>query len=269
MKPKVLSNGETVLIVYFGLRPIGAIRRCDEAGDATTLRQIHELEALDEREAEGKSETESTAWKPKETVDPTRLRRWLDDCDETHTCLRQPSGAQKTGKRATANITLIDVVDGRLVPANTDSQYFALSYIWGGITAHQTLSSSFQARSEVGALKAGDPGEDPLPATIRDAMTLVREMGYRYLWVDSLCIVQDDGNAKHEAIRSMDLIYSKAYATLGDLCIHTPPPLVFCIDLSPWNTRAWTFQEKLLSRRCLYFSKQYVYLQCGESVTAE
>lgn len=43
----------------------------------------------------------------------------------------------------------------------------------------------------------------------------------------------------------------------------TPSPLHFALEASRWDTRGWTFQERMLSRRCLYFSERYVYFQCG------
>jgi Heterokaryon incompatibility protein (HET) len=165
-------------------------------------------------------------------------------------------------------------------------------------------------------------------------MALVRALGERYLWVDALCIVQDDEENKTRQIANMDVVYGKAFATVvaihgasadaglpgvrpgtrppqrietlvaeagprdldydpggsdssaanldgrgrvgsfvyrlrqrhQQVTLHlvaTPPPLQFAIEASRWHTRGWTFQECLLSRRCLYFSECYVYFQCG------
>ncbi len=55
---------------------------------------------------------------------------------------------------------------------------------------------------------------DQFPATIADAIALVRALGERYLWVDAICIVQDDRDSKMQDIERMDLIYSRAFATL-------------------------------------------------------
>jgi hypothetical protein len=45
--------------------------------------------------------------------------------------------------------------------------------------------------------------------------------------------------------------------------VATPPPLHFALEASRWDTHGRTFQERLLSRRCLYFSEHYVCFQCG------
>jgi len=54
-----------------------------------------------------------------------------------------------------------------------------------------------------------------LPRTIRDAIHVTSAIGYKYLWVDSLCIVQDDEKDRHNQINMMDEIYSNAALTLA------------------------------------------------------
>ncbi|KAF2106701.1 heterokaryon incompatibility, partial [Lophiotrema nucula] len=53
-----------------------------------------------------------------------------------------------------------------------------------------------------------------IPRTIRDAIKLVRSMGEKYLWVDCLCIEQDNTVQKHFQISRMDIVYSRALATI-------------------------------------------------------
>jgi hypothetical protein len=53
-----------------------------------------------------------------------------------------------------------------------------------------------------------------LPRTIADAMTLVSQIGERYLWVDSLCLVQDDELDKACGVQKMDLVYQGAILTV-------------------------------------------------------
>lgn len=54
-----------------------------------------------------------------------------------------------------------------------------------------------------------------IPRTIRNAMTLTRELGMRYLWVDAVCIVQDDFAGNKEHLDHMPFIYASAYSTLA------------------------------------------------------
>jgi len=76
----------------------------------------------------------------------------------------------------------------------------ALSYVWGGV-----VQPSYQLGSQM-------PGN--LPQTIQDAIDLVRTLGKRYLWVDSLCIDQVDKKDKERQIGKMSNIYSGAYLTI-------------------------------------------------------
>jgi hypothetical protein len=64
------------------------------------------------------------------------------------------------------------------------------------------LDEAFSLRSE------------QLPLVIRDVMELVARLGERYLWMDSLCIVQDDLESKHKQVLQMAAIYSAAHVTI-------------------------------------------------------
>ena len=55
---------------------------------------------------------------------------------------------------------------------------------------------------------------DEIPKTIRDTISLVDQLGIPYLWVDSLCIVQDESESKHAQIQAMAGIYANAYVTV-------------------------------------------------------
>src|SRR3569833_2561032 len=55
---------------------------------------------------------------------------------------------------------------------------------------------------------------DRLPLTFRDAMLFVRKMGLQYLWVDSLCLVQDDPEDLKSGVESMDTIYEQSLFTI-------------------------------------------------------
>ncbi|KAI4644524.1 hypothetical protein J4E93_006429 [Alternaria ventricosa] len=152
----------------------------------------------------------------------------------------------------------------------------------------------------------GTLSKQPLTQTIRDAMTFVKSLGERYLWVDTMCIIQDDAANKASALAQMCAIYSCAMATIvalnGDsadaglpgippttrnttatfvtpglhmversslenvLANHTYDGVdVDCI----YNTRAWTFQERLLSNRSIYFLGEQVYFHCKKQLLCE
>ncbi|EIW52261.1 HET-domain-containing protein [Trametes versicolor FP-101664 SS1] len=88
-----------------------------------------------------------------------------------------------------------------------DGIYVALSYVWGEAQPHKTTNSNKSIYSA---------GIDAslLPQTIRDAIYVAHTLGFRYLWVDSLCIIQDSDEDKLHEIGRMHLIYRHAYLTI-------------------------------------------------------
>lgn len=199
---------------------------------------------------------------------------------------------------------LIDVVEECLVEKTGPCKYIALSYVWGR-AAHlclRTQKSNVVELSEPGALgrnRSDSDKKDTISRSVIDTMELVRKIGQRYLWVDALCIVQDDANEKRRLIHGMDCIYENALLTviaadgldansgLPGICVRSRLPYekVFSIATtkedslklvlarpslgeqiakSYWNTRAWTYQEHCLSTRCLYFTPDEVFFECKE-----
>lgn len=139
-----------------------------------------------------------------------------------------------------------------------------------------------------------------VPRTIRDAIHLSKLVGYRYLWVDALCIVQDDITIRHHQIAQMYDIYHSADVTIvaagGSDCSETIPgvgsdrrpfqdhtvhdipglPLMklpastkYSIEKSKWKTRGWTFQEELCSQRLLVLLPGSAVFTCPSAVYRE
>ncbi|KAF2733324.1 hypothetical protein EJ04DRAFT_439320, partial [Polyplosphaeria fusca] len=138
-------------------------------------------------------------------------------------------------------------------------------------------------------------------SSIDDAMALARLLGYGYLWNDALCIIQDvNPEEKAPHLNNMKAIYSCAnltvaaaagahadyglpgisiprqnhqyYEMVDGLRLATMFPSFGALENSSrllWNTRGWTFQEKLLSKRLLLFTDSQVYFKCFESIWTE
>jgi hypothetical protein len=106
---------------------------------------------------------------------------------------------------------VIDVDEHCLTKLPPKGRYFALSYVWGGVDQPQTKLENVKKLCTPGGL---DRIGGTIPKTITDAMSLVRLLGERYLWVDALCIVQDDNASKRSMIDSMHIVYQNAFLTL-------------------------------------------------------
>ncbi|KAK0671525.1 heterokaryon incompatibility protein-domain-containing protein [Cercophora samala] len=235
------------------------------------------------------------------TIDPDRidissLKRWPEYCEKHHdNCRSDPTGTESP----LTDIILIDVEEHRLVQFPTAPKYTTLSYVWGVLPdILETRISNFASLQLPNALAA--PEILPrLPQTIRDAINVTRDMGERYLWVDRLCIIQDDEANKAQQIASMASIYARgqftiiaadgadANAGLHGVSSSRPFPPLPVLELSPdcrlrpgpeteearyftaWHNRAWTLQERLLSRRSLIFFRGSVIWQCKCSLWAE
>jgi hypothetical protein len=230
--------------------------------------------------------------KLKPLVDRQILRNWIRQCEDRHgNKCHAPKWLGKVEQPSCLKV--IDVERRCIINAPRSCRYLALSYVWGNDQSGRCEKRNITKFRK----KNGLSGKD-LPKTIEDAMELVSALGERYLWVDRLCITQDDNDDKAEQLPKMDLIYSGAVVTIivaagkgaasglpgiregsrkvtqGTLRVGKNLFLMHTVaqgssghlQYSKWNTRGWTFQERLMSRRALIFTPDQVFWNC-ESVT--
>lgn len=226
-----------------------------------------------------------------EVVDFGMLKKWIARCTETQTG-EQP----ETARKPLARIRLIDVEKGCIVgPWNEAPSYVALSYVWGKSKSTMLLAENQETLQKPGTICLDDRA---IPRTIRDTMRACQLLLERYLWVDSLCILQDSPEKRID-IEQMDAIYGKAKLTIiavggsdadfglpgvtpgsreemqqkvkaGDVLLgNVLPGLKQTVNSSYWNTRGWTYQERLLSPRRLYFTPTQVFLECQHGMNKE
>lgn len=137
------------------------------------------------------------------------IQAWLQQCDSEHESCR----ARNT-QHVPLPTRLLDVESDDICLIETteyqQGTYVCLSHCWGGYQPIRTLQGNIERH------KSAIPW-DCLPKTFQDAVTIVRKTGLRYLWIDSLCIIQDStSDWRAEAARMAD-IYSRAYFTIGAL----------------------------------------------------
>jgi hypothetical protein len=260
------------------------------SGSKTSKFSIQPSIPLIEESDSSSSEIKWTGRRVDLWLDITLIGYWLSACDHLHqrTCaLPQPK------KSLPPEFRLIDVENNCVVLAPSKCDYLALSYVWGKITQPTLSKASKDTWSKDQALASFI-----LPRTIQDAIILTLKLRHRYLWVDSLCIVQDDELHRMEQINNMHIIYSNALLTIvaaaGDDCEYGLPGMsrarsswpdaanigeipyrpILTEPLSEfhnsnWNTRAWTLQEKLLSRRTLVLTESIALFWCHNSLWRE
>lgn len=231
-------------------------------------------------------------------VDIERIRNWMKSCDTAHgKCLCQLLDPGTLFP--TRDMYLISVARNCLIKANGSEKYVALSYVWGAaIRQFRTSKATLNFLKSKGSISNTEV-RDQLPGTITRAMQLTSLLGLDLLWVDSLCIVEDDPVHTAAQIDSMASIFSNSYLTLcaadgidansGLLGVpECSQPrsiqqdiLAFTDGLvsskwisrrpedSVYRRRGWTFQEQMLSRRALFFTDQGLKWRCQEVVSQE
>jgi hypothetical protein len=135
------------------------------------------------------------------------LKKWIGLCKSLHGArCEKPDWLRHA--QSPKKMRVIDVEMMCITEAQEDCTYACLSYVWGSPDTsnnYRLSQSTLQAAHKNGGLM-----NVSLPRTISDAIRLLQDMGYRYLWADSLCIVQDDDADMSIYLTQMDLIYARA-----------------------------------------------------------
>jgi hypothetical protein len=225
--------------------------------------------------------------------DPDLGKSWLEECLEKHTVCRR-------SKESHLPTRVLDLASGTDIQLRIDLEisqpYATLSHRWGESESMKLTKDTLKAFQERIVYSE-------LPQTFRDAVAVSRALGIRYLWIDSLCIIQDSETDWEEQCAVMARIYSESIITIaapaapcssfGFLhpremrcqttiqtsddnfssevfispgCIRTGP-----FDLIPGPDsmlaqRGWVLQERLLSARVLYFGCESMYFECSTNV---
>jgi hypothetical protein len=176
-----------------------------------------------------------------------------------------------------------------------EGPYVTLSHRWGeGEMFKLTLSNLERC-------KQGTPIGD-LPQTFADAVQVTRRLQVRYIWIDSLCIIQDSTEDWQAESVQMQRVYACSLLNIsaagpGDSCgsgslfRQRKPDLDWPMwttahdgerrlvyDQNYWgdevlevelNRRAWVLQERMVAPRILYFGKSHLFWECHEREACE
>ncbi|KAJ8118954.1 hypothetical protein OPT61_g166 [Boeremia exigua] len=225
---------------------------------------------------------------------------WIKSCVGTHEKCR-PAASSCSSPFLPTRLLDVSNTDVRLVESKTDidrsteGSYLALSHCWGRVPIIRTLKENYEQHK-----KGISP--EKLSKTFREAVHTTRKLGFRYIWIDSLCIVQDDGDDWAAEAATMCDVYQYAMLTIaaahapgGDIgCFterdgllnlpfyvniplpssaETPLRLQFTAYGRPQTKdlgggdpalygRAWVLQEQLLSPRMLIFDGAQIKWEC-------
>ena len=147
-------------------------------------------------------------------MDITMILGWINACEKFHGEKCQPrSITRPNGLEMIPSFRVIDVLDFCVITAPNPCRYISLSYVWGGVPLFRLTKENKVLLSQPGSLKEHSAWSY-IPQTIRDAIILTQQLGERYLWIDSFCLVQDDLEDLQNGISTMDLVYELSYMTI-------------------------------------------------------
>jgi len=269
----------------------------------------------------------------------TMLCKWLKNCMETHkSChpVGQSSVSDLSCESVALPIRLVDVGSsvGEILPFLAETRgkrgsYLTLSHRWGKHLKTETTEDNIHRFKQALPM-------DELPQTFKDAIMVTRRLGFRYIWIDSLCIIQhDEEDWLRESAKMGDIFESSSCtlaavhaldddsndqglflprsdplavrmccpfkrkavpeasakilnaagrncvwkyewlkkgqeeADISDIIRHNTivlrpriASLWYKMQRSEWYNRGWVFQERILSRRIIYYTGDKVYWDC-------
>jgi hypothetical protein len=223
------------------------------------------------------------------------LRGWLDHCDKHHSCRPNRDGDVRMPTRLIDVDTIdADVVYLREMEPLDNDDWIALSYRWG--PEPHTSTTTDNKHTHIAGMILKD-----LPQTFQDAIKITRGLGKRYLWIDSICIMQGKGGDFRRESKRMEDVYSGAYCVLAASCatdqrsgfllpqearkyvalkdIQSDKGIFYvCERIEDFKAhvlegdlcrRGWVLQERALARRTIFFTERQTYWECGHGIRCE
>lgn len=235
---------------------------------------------------------------------------WIGNCSKHETC-------QVSQRRPWLPTRLVDtikydkgrvrIVDSSRVSRKRRSRrrgsrrhsisYLALSHCWG-LKPFLVMTEENKKEFEKGVPVSS------LAPNFQDAIFVTRQLGFRYIWIDSLCIIQGSAEDWRREAPTMNQVYRNAFLTIGAMAspdahgglfrsrdpgIMGPCPIKIETEMdgalecllvksdvweshvkqAPLSQRAWVVQERILAPRSLYFCEGQLFWECREQHACE
>lgn len=110
------------------------------------------------------------------------------------------------------DIKLVGSASGQIQKGGSAPRYITLSHCWGPPEKHPITTTRASLSLRMERISFAE-----LPRTFQDAVVLTRKLGQRYLWIDPLCIIQDDETDWAQEASTMADVYTQSYCTLAAL----------------------------------------------------
>lgn len=234
------------------------------------------------------------------------MQLWISDCDHKHVaCSKLKEHSPFTSPILPSRLISIGEQNApfvKLIFTPHGAQYVALSHCWGRSQPFVTDASNLASR--MASIRVAE-----MPKTFRDAIRITRCLGLRYLWIDSLCIVQDERLDWEIESAKMGSIYRWAWlviaasnassdiqgflhrrdsnntaviveesdteANIRRVQLRPKPQNMWTHGFGdplrdePLTRRGWAVQERYLARRTLFFGTDQMFFECQHNLSAE
>ncbi|KAH7083429.1 heterokaryon incompatibility protein-domain-containing protein [Paraphoma chrysanthemicola] len=222
------------------------------------------------------------------------LSKWLHDCSQSHSRCYQD--AISFLPERILEITATSIILRENAEVTRQATYACLSHCWGKDGPALQLTSDTMETLKSGVARA------QLPRTFRDAVQICDRLAIQFLWIDTLCIEQDNLENWASTASVMADIYEGAYITIAatgsqdssggcfsqvsnrfsavslcatGLCARRTLPLFPQYAWSDKSTsdwpllqRGWVFQERRLSTRIVHYAKEQIFWECESAFTS-
>lgn len=237
-------------------------------------------------------------------------KQWLEDCSFNHMKCSANEGTGPIPKptylldctiKGPKGAPGVKIIDGQFLDPFTE--YVTLSHCWG-ISRDPNMKRIRLHKKTLAAFRQGVACAS-LPKTFAEAAAATIKLGYKYLWIDALCIMHDNEKAVLEEVANMHRIYGEATLNLSatgatddsaglffnrnvlalqpatvdvseGFGITSGPYKILrstiwedLVDSSPIAQRAWVFQERCLSKRTLHFTRNELLWECQQMCCSE
>ena len=241
------------------------------------------------------------------SVSIDQMRNWVDKCELEHvSCKRKNLGPTSEYPARLLDVSNAEGESGVVFLVSftgSDRQYVrppyaTLSHRWK--PGHSCITTS---QTEQAFALDGIPSKK-LTRTFREASITTQRLGLRYLWIDSLCIIQDDPTDKEQEIPKMASYYENAELNISAATGHhgglwqqrdgqaTRPFNIMATINTPHlprktrntviriapilegvrshlDSRGWILQERIFPRRTLFFDPYWASFECAEMSSSE
>ena len=223
-------------------------------------------------------------------------QKWLETCTKNQSNNQSAWLPTRLIDLGTSDDQYVKLVDTRSTP--TRGPYATLSHRWADSAVIKTMTSNLEQLLHAIPVTI-------LSKTFQDAFTAARSyLGVRYIWIDSLCIIQDDPQDWRAESVTMQDVYSHSFCNLSAIATSSglhglfPPrdinrvrscevetnwagrdPETYVLipkrfwdeqlDYAPLSRRGWVFQERWLAPRILHFSSDQLLWECCELNASE